>query len=185
LSGSQVKTVAVQGAVGCFSQQAAAQFAPGAAIVYCRVMEHAFAAVLEGRAHALVLPVRNTLAGEIPEHLRLAAEHPQLAAVADCRVQIRMCLLAPANATLRKVTHVYSHAVALRQCSRFFAAHPHMVAQPYHDTAGALEYVMQLGDATKAALASAEAGRYYLAQMLARDVQDSEQNFTEFHLLQG
>jgi prephenate dehydratase len=60
-----------------------------------------------------------------------------------------------------------------------------MAAQAFHDTAGALEYVMQLGDVQKAALASAAAGRYYRAITLARDIQDQLENYTQFWVLQG
>jgi prephenate dehydratase len=178
-------SIAVQGAPGCFSEEAAEQLYPELPLLYCREMEDAFHAVLAGRAGALVLPVSNTVAGEIAPHLALAAQHPQLQRVAETQVRIRMCLLAPVGATLETVRSVYSHPVALRQCADFFASNREMAAQAFHDTAGALEYVMQLGDVQKAALASAAAGQYYRAITLARDIQDQLENYTQFWVLQG
>ncbi len=175
--------VAVQGVAGCFSQQAASKLAPHAAVLYCREMADAFRAVAESRAAGLVLPVWNTLAGDISPHLALAEKNPQLARVVETSVRIRMCVLGVPGARLEKLHRVYSHPVALRQCTDFFAANPRISAEAFSDTAAAVKYIMEVGDTANAALASAEAGEEYGAALLASDVQDEAENFTQFWLL--
>jgi prephenate dehydratase len=175
--------IAVQGVAGCFSQQAAQKLAPRAALLYCREMPDAFRAVVEGRAAGLVLPVWNTLAGDIFPHLQLVAEYPQFERSIETAVRIRMGLFGVPGATLGGLRAVYSHPVALRQCAAFFAQHPTIRAEPFHDTAGAVKHVMQMGDTGCAALASAAAGEEYGALTLASDVQDAAENFTQFWLM--
>ncbi len=165
--------VAVQGVAGCFSQQAASKLAPHAAVLYCREMADAFRAVAESRAAGLVLPVWNTLAGDISPHLALAEKNPQLARVVETSVRIRMCVLGVPGARLEKLHRVYSHP----------AANPRISAEAFSDTAAAVKYIMEVGDTANAALASAEAGEEYGAALLASDVQDEAENFTQFWLL--
>jgi prephenate dehydratase len=177
--------VAVQGVAGCFSQQAAAKLAPNAALLYCREMPDAFRAVQEGRAAGLVLPVWNTLAGEITPHLALAEAHPQLVKSLETSVHVRMCLLGVPGAKVANVRRVYSHPVALRQCGNFFAQHPAIRPEAFHDTAAAVKHVMEVGDPACAAMASSAAGEEYGATTLAADCQDEAENFTQFWLLRA
>jgi prephenate dehydratase len=175
--------IAVQGVRGCFSQLAAERLAPNAALLYCREMADAFRAVQEERAGGLILPVWNTLAGDIAPHLALAEQHPQLSRKVETSVRIRMCLHGVPGTRLEQVKRIYSHPVALRQCSIFLAERPEINPEAFHDTAAAVKYIMDVGDQANAALASAAAGEEYGAELLASDVQDVVENFTQFWLL--
>jgi prephenate dehydratase len=78
---------------------------------------------------------------------------------------------------------VLSHPVALAQCTRFFAAHPHIEAVPVHDTAGGVRLVLERAREDEAGIASENAASIYDGQILARGIEDNPQNFTRFFLL--
>ena len=66
--------VAIQGERGAFSHQAALQLAPRADVLACATSAQVFDALDSGRASAAVIPVENTLAGPVGEHLDLLLE---------------------------------------------------------------------------------------------------------------
>jgi prephenate dehydratase len=84
---------------------------------------------------------------------------------------------------VEEIGRVFSHPVALAQCRRFLAAHPHMEAFAAYDTAGSVKQLMELRDRRAGAIASEAAARYYGAQILAADIEDNPENFTRFFLV--
>jgi prephenate dehydratase len=73
-----------------------------------------------------------------------------------------------------------SHPVALAQCGRFLAAHPHLEARRAYDTAGAAAAVAAAGDVGRAALAGRGAARRFGLAVLAASVEDRPDNQTRF-----
>ncbi len=63
--------VAIQGERGAFSHQTALQLVPRGTIFPCQTSADIFDAVDSGRADCAVIPVENTLAGPVAEHLDL------------------------------------------------------------------------------------------------------------------
>ena len=66
--------VAIQGERGAFSHQAALKLLPKAQVLACSRSIEVFDALDSGRAGAAVIPVENTLAGPVGEHLDLLLE---------------------------------------------------------------------------------------------------------------
>ena len=73
--------------------------------------------------------------------------------------------------------------MALAQCERFFAAHPHLQRVPAEDTAGSVRELLARGDKTGAAIASRRAAEHYGGVVLAAGIHDNAENFTRFFLL--
>lgn len=176
--------VAYQGRPGAYSELAARQLLKGDfTALPCDSFSAVLDAVLRGHASHGVLPVHNTIAGDIAESRQLLA-----AASVDLRDEISLrishALLAPPGTRLMDVRQVYSHPVALTQCSRFFSRHPAMTAVPANDTAGAVEWLMQLKNRDgKAALAGAHTAQYYGAEVLLQNLEDRPDNHTRFVLI--
>ena len=63
--------VAIQGERGAFSHQAALQLVRGAEVLACATSVQVFDALDSRQAAAAVIPVENTLAGPVGEHLDL------------------------------------------------------------------------------------------------------------------
>ena len=175
--------VAFQGERGAFSEEAALSLL-GAEIelVPRATFDALFAAVEEGAADYALAPVENTLAGPVARVRELLAASA-LQIVAEVNLPVAQHLVGCAGATLAGLRRVESHPVALRQCERFFAAHPHIERAEADDTAASVRRVVARGDPTCAAIASARAAQIYGAQILRAHVEDNAENHTRFVLL--
>jgi prephenate dehydratase len=175
--------IAIQGEPGSFSHEAALKLAAGSAIVAeivsCALSAEVFAALAGGTVDAAVIPIENSLAGSVSEHFDLLLAH-DATVEQETLLRIRHNLIAMAGATVEEIGRVFSHPVALAQCRRFLAAHPHMEAFAAYDTAGSVKQLMELRDRRAGAIASEAAARYYGAQILAADIEDNPENFTRF-----
>lgn len=175
--------VAIQGERGAFSHQAAAELAPKAEVLACGRSIEVFDSLASGRAGAAVVPVENTLAGPVGEHLDLLLERPVFVQ-RDLRLRIEHNLIAAPEVKLKDVRHVLSHPVALDQCRNFFRHHRTVVATPFYDTAGAVKHLMTRKLADTAAIASRQAATEYGGNILMTGVEDDKRNFTRFFLIQ-
>lgn len=177
--------VAYQGEPGAFSEEALhAWFGSGVRPVPRRDFAAVLSAVIAGEVDFAVLPVENTLAGSVAAacdaFLRVDVD-----VVGEIVHPVRHQLLALPGASLDDLRSVRSHPVALDQCRRFFAEHDHLDVVAVDDTAGAARDVRDVGDPTRAAVASAGAGRRYGLVTVASDLQDRADNQTRFWVLRG
>jgi len=175
--------VAFQGEPGAFSEAAAMELLGDGIITVPRAtFDAAFRSVSEGAADALLAPVENSLAGSVVRVYDLLLES-QLAIVAETILPIEMQLIALPGTSLADIRSVASHPMALAQCERFFAAHPHWKRVPTEDTAGSVREMLSRGDKSSAAIAGRRAALHYHAAILAEGIQDNSENFTRFVLL--
>lgn len=176
-------TVAYQGERGAFSESAARRLLGGTIDARpCRTFETMFAAVREGEADCCVAPIENSLAGSIHRNYDLLLDSG-LTIRGETNLRIVHSLIARPEVSLRDVRRVYSHPVALAQCTRFLAANPNIEAEAVHDTAGAVRMVMERGRDDEAAIASADAAAIYGAAVVVGGIEDHPQNLTRFLLL--
>ena len=174
---------AYQGAPGAFSEDAArALLGPSARLLPCRTLADVFAALDRGRVLAAVVPLSNSLAGPVPDSADLMAQY-HARVVADLHHPVEQAVIGVRGATLAGVRYVWSHPVALDQCSQFFARHPHIEPLAAFDTAGAVAEVVVRGDVRHADLGSRRAASVYGGVVLADAVQDQRDNVTRFVLL--
>jgi prephenate dehydratase len=171
--------IAIQGEPGSFSHEAAMKLVPGARIVPCVLSREVFAALAQGSVDAAVIPIENSLAGSVLEHFDLLLAH-DVQVEKETLLRIRHNLIALPGSSTSEIDRVFSHPVALAQCRRFFASHPHMEAIAAYDTAGSVKQLTESGDRRAAAIASEAAARYYGAAILESDIEDNPENFTRF-----
>src|SRR5260221_2592457 len=175
--------VAFQGEAGAFSESAARRLAgDGLTLVPCPTFEDPFAAVRGGHANCCVVPIENSLAGSIHRNYDLLLES-NLTIAGETNLRIVHNLIAASGTTLADATRVYSHPVALAQCTRFLRANPHLEAIPVHDTAGAVRMVMERGCSDELAIASDRAAEIYGGTVLATGIEDHTKNYTRFLLV--
>ena len=176
-------TVAYQGAPGAFSEEAAVRLCGTAAILRpCRTLEDVFAALDAGDAAAAVIPVENSIAGDVPGSRSLVAAH---GAHVKKRLALSVvhALIAAPGVALEDIREVRSHPMALAQCRGFLDAHAHLTAVATFDTAGAVADLMREGTRSAAAIASSRAADRWGAVVLQQGVQDRADNSTEFWLV--
>ena len=171
---------AYQGMPGAFSEEAARiMLGASASLLPCRTLEDVFAAIADGRAHSAVVPVSNSIAGDVPRCKALIARHT-LRVVSEYDLPIAQALLASRGATLSTVRRVFSHPVALAQCGVFLSAHPALTPIVTFDTAGAVAEVIERGRPDEAAIGSVRAAHVWGATVLVQRIQDRADNRTRF-----
>src|SRR5215468_5228215 len=175
---SKRRKIAFQGEPGANSHIACKQAYPDYAPLACATFEDAFAAVRSGRAALGMIPIDNSVAGRVADihHLMPAS---QLHIVAEWFLPVQHQLVAPKGATLRTIKTVESHVHALGQCRKVIRklGVKSVVAA---DTAGSAREVAEIGDKTRAAIASRLAAEIYGLDILAQDIEDEDHNTTRF-----
>jgi prephenate dehydratase len=175
--------VAFQGEAGAFSESAARRLLGDPLdTIPCPTFEEMFAAVTDGGADCCIAPIENSLAGSIHRNYDLLLES-ELTVAGETNLRIVHNLIGAPGVAAARAKRVYSHPVALAQCTRFLRANPHLEPIPVHDTAGAVRMVMERGRDDETAIASNLAADLYGAQVLTAGVEDHRQNFTRFLLL--
>jgi len=179
----QKTRVAFQGEPGAFSEAAAYQLLGDSITTVPRpTFDAAFAAIKDGAADALLVPVENSLAGSVARVFDLLLES-SLQIVAETILSIEHHLIGCPGATLADIRSVASHPMALAQCERLFTDHPSWKRVPAEDTAGSVREVLARQDKSLAAIAGQRAADHYRGVILAKSVQDNAENFTRFVLL--
>jgi prephenate dehydratase len=175
--------VAFQGERGSFSEEAAYRLlGRRIRVLPCETFAATFESVTRGRAHFCLVPIENTLAGSVYENFDLLlANHLHI--VGEVNLRIVHHLIALPGTTRREVRQVYSHPVALAQCSRFFAKNRRVERVPFYDTAGAVKMLVERCPQGAAAIASRIAAEVYHARILATHLEDHHENYTRFLLL--
>jgi len=177
------ETIAFQGERGAFSEEAAYKLlGRNIQVLPCETFEAVFASVAKGKAARCMAPIENTLAGSVFENYDLLLKN-DLHIVGEINLRIVHNLIAFPGTTLRNLRRVYSHPVALAQCSRFFSQHPKIERIPFYDTAGSVKMLASERPAGAAAIASRVAASVYEARILKTHLEDHRENFTRFLLL--
>ena len=172
--------VAYQGVAGAYSEMACINFfGDRSENIGLEQFEDVFEALKKGEADYAVLPIENSTSGAIRQVYDLMTQY-ECSIVGETTVRVEHCLMAPKGATLDTITHVYSHEQGLFQSDRFLNAHPGWVQVPCADTAGAGQYVAQMGDVTKAAICSERAAELYGLEILVRGTNHNANNTTRF-----
>ena len=175
--------VAFQGERGAFSEEAAVELLGERCKPVPRpTFEDLFMAISDGNADYILAPLENSLMGSVNRCYDLLLES-SLRILAEIIWPISHCLIACPGASLETIETVESHPVALAQCERFFATHPHLKRTATDDTAASVRRVVESGDTTKAAIAGRRAATIYGGSVLREHVEDHSENYTRFALL--
>jgi len=131
------KKVAIQGYAASFHDVAARQLiSQDIIIIPCETFADVFACVADGRADVGVVAFTNSNFGSISESQSLVASQP-IAVTGTLDLRIEQCLLGLPGASLASITEVYSHFVALGQCSEYLDSFlPYATRIEHPDTAG-------------------------------------------------
>ena len=175
----QFASVACQGVDGAYSQLAAEKIFKRPNITFYRNFEGVFQAVESGTCEYGVLPIENSSAGTVNAVYDLMMEH-DFHIVRTYRLKVDHNVLANEGAMLEGITEIYSHQQAINQCARYLEGMPHVKVTPVTNTAEAARMVAESGRTDVAALSSRACASLYGLSVLARQVNDSDNNYTRF-----
>ena len=174
----QVADVACQGVEGAYSQIAACKLFRLPSISYFGTFEGVCRAVRDGFCRYGVLPIENSTAGSVNAVYDLLAEH-DFFIVRSLRLKIDHNLLAKPGTRIGDIREVTSHEQAVAQCQGFLGSLGARVTV-CENTAKAAERVAVSDRGDLAALSSIDCADLYGLDVLERDVQDSDNNYTRF-----
>ncbi|NLA10785.1 MAG: ACT domain-containing protein [Firmicutes bacterium] len=175
----QSGTVACQGIEGSYSQAACDRLLPRGHIVYLKTVEAVFDAVASGLCQFGVLPIENSTYGSVRANYDLL-QQKRAAVIRSTRLCIRHELLAKPGTVLAEINAIYSHEQALGQCSRYLSSLPGVQLIPCGNTAVAAKMVADSGNPHAAAISSHSCAALYGLEVIAADIQDSDNNYTRF-----
>lgn len=177
--------IAIQGYPASYHAIAAASFFnKDVDLVPCDTFEAVFESVKKGVVEFGVVAVENSLYGTINEVYDLMHDN-RVWICGETYLRIEHCLVGKAGATLKDITEVYSHPVALAQCRKYLDnALARAEKFEHHDTAHSVVEIKSSGAKHKAAIASREAAALHNMHIIQKNIEDNHQNYTRFFVLQ-
>lgn len=170
--------VAYGGVEGAYAQMAASRLFPHARLATKPDFAEAYRAVEQGLCDCAVLPIENSIAGEVGTVMDLMYRG-SLYINKVCSLPIRHRLLGVPGSSLDQIKTVISHPQAVGQCSRYLEKR-HLTTETALTTSAAARRVRELNDPTIAAIASEETAALFELEILDREIQNTDFNTTRF-----
>ncbi|HWP80129.1 MAG TPA: prephenate dehydratase domain-containing protein [Candidatus Acidoferrum sp.] len=171
--------VACQGIEGAYSAIACDKLFPGADITFMDSFEGVARAVRGGLCEYGVLPIENNIHGSVLAVYDLM-QHHRFAVARAIKLRVSHSLAAKPGTRLADIKEILSHEQAIGQCREFLAKLPGVKVTMCENTAVAARTAAQPPRGDLAAICSTECGVIYGLELLARDIQDSDNNYTRF-----
>ena len=170
--------IAFQGELGAYSHQACAQARPDFDVVPCQTFEDVVEMTRSGEVDLGMLAVENSTYGRVADVHSLLPK-AGLHIVDEAFVRVHVNLLGVPGARLEDIREAHGHVVILPQCAGFLKAHG-IKGRVSSDNARAAREVAEGSDKTRAALASELAAEIYGLDVVARHIEDHQNNTTRF-----
>jgi chorismate mutase/prephenate dehydratase len=171
-------TVAYQGQPLTYNQLAAEQYVASRGLTGHFVGLASLTQVIEqlasGQVELAFLPIENTVAGSVNQVYDVLRER-ELHIVGEDSFKIELCLAAVADVPLPALRRIYSHPLALEQCSAFIDGLPQAQTTPFADSRDAMRAVAESKDPTLAAVGSPEAARAHGLVILRSEIGNQDE----------
>ena len=174
--------IGYQGTLGSFGHIAASELFEGAKLSAYGKFGNVLDAIENGEIDAGILPIENSINGEVGEVMDELFKHDGLYINAYYDLQVDQNLLGIPGAKLEDIKKVYSHEQALGQCSMFFRGRD-IELIPYVNTAKAAEYIKSLNDKSIACVASYKTKDIYGLELIEEKINNSDTNTTRFGII--
>lgn len=181
-SQSNVVSVAIQGIEGSYSYLASKQFfGLSKEIVFTKLktFDEVVEAVEDSSVNFAVLPIENTTSGSINE-VYDAFTNSNLNIVGEEILRVKHCLLGLEDISLSRITKIFGHFQAVRQCSKFLKTLPQAEIEYFEDTAKSVQKIAEEGNPSYAAIASIETSEIFNVTVLREDIANQPTNYTRF-----
>ncbi|MHA1942856.1 MAG: prephenate dehydratase [Candidatus Thorarchaeota archaeon] len=174
--------VAFQGEAGAYSESAVYKiFGPTAKPKPCKNFSDVFRDVWTDVTKYGVVPIENSIEGSVSQVYDLFLQY-DLKVGGELALRISHCLIANPETDLKAVKVVYSHPQALGQCRNYLEQLDIDMVSTY-DTAGSVKMLKDQRLTNAAAIAGERAAEIYGLNILARDIADTQNNYTRFFVL--
>lgn len=177
--------IAIQGEQGSYHHIAArAYFGDSIELLCCKTFADTFSALQQKNADKALVAVENSIAGTVHPSYDLLLTH-SFFITGEIYEHIHHCLIGLPDSKESQITRVYSHPMALPQCSNYLDDHlPDAERIEYIDTAAAVTHIEELGDSHYAAIASDLAAKIHKLPVLKANIENYQNNVTRFLVLE-
>ncbi len=152
-------------------------FGHSASYLPCASLEEVFDSFLKGKAHLAVIPIENSLMGEVGHSMDLLYER-EVRVISECYLEIAHCLCGNVG-NLGEIKCLYGRAQAIDQCRRWLLEHiGHAEFTECSSTARSA--VLAKADPNGAAICNLYAAQHYGLGILAERIEDNPGNTTRF-----
>lgn len=148
---------------------------------YVRHFDEVFEAVEKGEVDYGVLPIVNSTAGDVSDTYDLMGKH-NFYICKTIDIHITHVLAAKKGTKLSDVKNVYSHEMAIKQCSEFMHEH-NLCGVEASTTAKGAQLVAKSEDNDCAAICSAMCAEMNGLEIIAENISDIKDNYTRFILI--
>ncbi len=167
---------------GSYSAVACDKFFDGKCDVkYVKHFDEVFEAVEKGEVDYGVLPIINSTAGDVSATYDLMGKH-NFYICKTIDIHISHVLAAKKGSRLEDIKTVYSHEMALRQCSEFIGENGFSTAEATTTAKGA-QIVAKSEENGSAAICSEQCAKMNGLEILAENISDIKDNYTRFILI--
>ena len=169
-----------QGSMGAYSHLAALEVYPDADIIPCKTFDECFSKANKDEKIRIIIPESNRITGNIgveylifKYRLNIYAEHFH---------PVQHHLLGLPGTKTKDIKHVYSHAQALSQSTKFIKKN-NFIENVRADTAGSAKYISENKNKNEAAIASKLSAKIYNLDILESNIEDEKGNVTRFLIM--
>lgn len=176
------RTVGFQGEKGAYSEQAAIEYY-GADVetVPLRTVSDVFLEVESGGVDSGIVPVENSIGGNIYETYDMLSE-TSLNIAGETILRIEHCLIGARGSKLPDIKTVYSHPQALEQCRNYLKKLKVEMVSTY-DTAGSVRMIKEGNMRDCAAIAAERNASLYGLEVIAKGIEGYAGSFTRFLIM--
>ncbi|MCX7710528.1 MAG: prephenate dehydratase [Clostridia bacterium] len=172
------------GPKGTFSHEALEKYTAENASNYIACEYSSFPDILQaiqnGDIQEGIVPIENSLEGAVNATMDTLAFDVDLKIKSEWVLAVKANILAKKGTELKDIKYILSHPQPLGQCRKYLSANfPSAEIISVYSTAGAAQEVVE-GQGDRAAIGSLAAAEVYGLEILARDIQDNNNNFTRF-----
>ncbi len=177
---NMIKTVAIQGVRGSFHHIVSQEFFKNPVeAIECSTFDRVVDSLITKECDAAIMALENSIAGSIIPNYALINKFG-LHIVGEHYIDIQQNLMALPNQTIMDIKEVYSHPMALLQCTEFFKLHPHIKLIEDKDTAEVAQRIHEQQLKGVGAIASLMAAELFKLEVIAASIQTIQVNETRF-----
>ena len=181
-----IMKIAIQGIAGSFHHEAANHFFKNEKIdlIGCDDFKTVFEQLKENNADYGVVAIENTNFGSINEVYDLLEKYnKKLKIINEQALKISQQLITNKTTRVADIKVVYSHPVALEQCSKFLQQNlPNAKLVVSVDTAASVKD-LEIMPEVCAAIGSKTAAKLYGRRIIAKNIENNHNNYTRFLLI--
>ena len=177
--------IAIQGVRGCFHEEAARHYFDHDYKVEESSSFEILAQKLQSDSEVkyAIMAIENSIAGSILQNYRIIREY-KFRIIGELYMAIHLQLMMNKGRTLKEITEVHSHPMAIYQSLDFLKQFPKIKIIESNDTALSAKIVFETKSSHIAAIASRTAADLYGLDISHQNIESSTSNYTRFIILQ-